>query len=392
MQPNFIKVNDDIINMNHIVRVNFKPNGTEISRIDDNHFVSATVDNAGGATRVNFINDTHVRITGDKAREVYDYLKSLCIAAFDDTDEIPPQSPDFIDPTWDKRRIIGIEHKKSSSDNPTWYLTVEGVEKPLYIRQSNKDIWLEHYPELETMEIGDVAETVDITCYTKPDDDKPEFMQTVKVIAGGTLKFPELSESAKRKNEVSDELAESDDWTYIDFETTGLNPHDEIVQVGILQPDGSQYDFLVKPLVPEKLLREGKNGKTASEINGITPQMLEDAHDFPHYYEQLKSALHGKKVASYSEFDIKRLNWVCEMHNLEPIVPEQHIDLIKPIAKYIGEPGFKAGDYKWQTLENAYKTIFGVELEDAHSALADARALKSLVQTITHTNLDDIPF
>lgn len=303
------------------------------------------------------------------------------------------QQPDFIDPTWDKRCIIGIEHKKSGSGNPTWYLTVGGESKQLYIRQSNKDIWIEHYPELETMNLGDSAEKVDIICYTMPDPEKPnDFMQTVKVMPGGVLKFPEVSASAQRKASAAAELTGHDEWQYIDLETTGLNDDDEIVSVAIIQSNGDLHDFLIKPNIPEKLNRVGKNGKTASDIHGITPEMLQAVPTFPEQYERLKTALHDKIVASYSDYDIKTLNRVCAMHNLDPIIPSKHINLMLPIAKYIGEKGFKAGEYKWQPLSDAYQTIIGQELEGAHNSMIDTLALQKIVQEIISQSLNDIPF
>lgn len=329
-------------------------------------------------------------IESNHAKKFFDYLTSLCIATFDDSDEIPPQSADFIDPSWTKRTIIGIEHKASNSGNPTWYCDVEGESKKLYIRQSNKDIWIEHYPDLEKMNLGDTAEKVDITCYTIPDGD---FMKPVKVIAGGVFTLPDISASAQRKAQVVESLKDYQEWVFGDFESTGVNDDDEIVQVGLMLPNGDLIDFLVKPNDPQKLLRVGKKGKTASEINGIIPEDLTNAKTFPEVYAQIREAIQNKPFATYSDYDLKTLNQVCAMHNLPQIVPSEHINLMPIIAKYIGEPNkFKSGEYKWQPLTDAYETITGnKDFEDAHNAMTDTIALRNIVLKIVNS-LDDIPF
>ena len=377
-QPNLIKINDTIINMNLVTNVTQSENQIRF----EFNFVEHEDDVTLPAFQVEF---------GNNAIKAYDYLKSQCVAVFDDSNETPPQSEGYIDPTWTKQRVIGIEHKLSSSNNPTWYLDLEGVDRQLYIRQSNKDIWTAHYPQLESMSIGDVAESVDITCYTIPDSDKPEFMQTVKVIADGILDLPEISASSKRKAEVAAALEDYTEFAYADFETTGLLEDDEIIQIGLAYPSGENgeiqniRDFLVKPIDAQKVHRQGKNGKSAYDIHGIGSEAVETAKSFPEHYDMLKEIISSKALATYGDYDLKMLNQVCAMHNLDPITPAFHINLMEEIVKYIGEPGFKAGQFKWQKLEVAYEKIIGKPLEGAHNAAVDAQALKVICNHIVTT-------
>ncbi len=371
MKPNhLIKIDNRIINLHDFI----------VAKLSDDE---QTLD-------IELLAYPDMTIESKHAKKIFDYLTSLCIATFDDSDETPPQSADFIDPSWTKRTIIGIEHKASNSGNPTWYCDVEGESKQLYIRQSNKDLWIEHYPDLEKMNLGDVTENVSITCYTIPDGD---FWKPVKVLAGGVFTLPDISASAQRKAQVFESLKGHQKWVYGDFETTGIADDDEIVQVGLMLPNDDMQDFLVKPNDPQKLLRVGKKGKSASDINGIKPESLTNAKTFPEVYATIREAIQNKPFATYGDYDLKTLNQVCAMHNLPQIVPSEHINLMPIIAKYIGEPSkYKAGEYKWQSLTDAYEQIMGIkDMEGAHNAMTDTIALRNIVLKIVNS-LDDIPF
>ena len=104
-------------------------------------------------------------------------------------------------------------------------------------------------------------------------------------------------------------LLKSDDWVVLDTETTGLYDA-EIVQIGIVKPDGSiALDSLVKPTIP---IPEGVTG-----IHGISDAMVVDAPTFPEIYPSIVEALKDKKVIIYNaDFDIKILKYCCKLHNL----------------------------------------------------------------------------
>lgn len=380
--PNFIHIDNKIINLNNV---------NSIEKYSEH-------EDGSGRFRLIINFETYkVSFLGDEAKAAYDSLKGFCYVYNTKTDNATGET-NFIPPNWTQQHIIGIEHKLSGSGNPTWYLVLE-TGQTLYVRQSNKAMWLEHYPQLEQMGIGDfISKTdVDITCYTMPDSEKPEFLRTMKVVPGGKLELPELSASAKRKAEVAKALQGFEQWAYLDLETTGIEADDEIMQIGLIHPSGeqgqilNQRDCFVKPLDAQKVYRVQKNNKSAYNIHGISPTQVEGAKTFPEHYNMLREAIHGKTLATCSEFDLKMLNQVCAMHNLDPIEPAQHIDLIKLFAKYIGVPGFKAGEYKWQSLEDAYKHILGKDLEGAHAAITDAQAMREIVETIIQFESDQ-PF
>lgn len=424
-------------------------NNPEFIRIDNfiirlDEIVSITVETSSGNIYVSLTNAHTLHIETNNAQKVLDWFKGDWIAIFDDSDdtpppriikpgpddaidqifrnasqatmdnfkrdvravmssvgiETPPQSDDNINPAWTEMTVTAIEHKNSSSGNPTWYLTLKGINRTHYIRQSNKDIWIEHYPQLEDMQIGDYTDDVDITIYTLPQSDNSDFMTTMKVMPGGTLKLPEISASDLRKMEVATMLADYEKWTYLDLECTGILADDEILSYGIIgNLDTKDILFKesgwIKPMDISKIYRTGKSDQSAFDVHGIDATLLErkKATPFPDHYQKLRGYIHDKPLATYGEYDLNMLNQVCKMHHLDPIVPSRQINLMALIAKYIGEPGFKPGEYKWQKLEDACKTITGKELEDAHDALADTQALRDIVTTIVAKSTPaDMPF
>ena len=87
-----------------------------------------------------------------------------------------------------------------------------------------------------------------------------------------------ICECRKLSIEWARDLLEKRNFVILDTETTGLSAgHDEIVQIAVIDCDGTTLlDTYVKPQHPERLT-ERTNGRSASDINGITPDMLTSA-------------------------------------------------------------------------------------------------------------------
>jgi DNA polymerase III epsilon subunit-like protein len=295
---------------------------------------------------------------------------------------------DFVHPNWTEQTIIQIEKRVSQSNNITWKCDLLNRAQPLYIRQSNKALFLEHYPDIEGMALN-FPYKAEIKVYTSPDGD---FLKLEKVCPGGLLSYRRVtasSEADKRKASARQKLANFYPAVYVDFETSGIGNNAEIVQYGIATVDYGAFDTLhsyIKPQEPELLSIPGKNGKSAQDIHGIKAERLAGEEPFPMHYESLKALLEGKTVVTYGDFDLRILNQVCERHSLPAIQPSRHINLMTIYAEYHGEEGFVPGDYKWQTLEKAIEQVKGKPLVGAHDALVDALAMREIV---THILAED---
>jgi len=65
-------------------------------------------------------------------------------------------------------------------------------------------------------------------------------------------------------------FADRDDWVVVDTETTGADPEDEVVELGVISADGDVLvDTLVKPF--------GEISEGAEDVHGISDEDVEDA-------------------------------------------------------------------------------------------------------------------
>lgn len=116
-------------------------------------------------------------------------------------------------------------------------------------------------------------------------------------------------------------LAEKDKYIILDTETTGLDD-DEVVQIGIINLEGETIlDSLVKPTIsiPE----------TASNIHGITNEMVSEAPSIPELHPKIIEALKDKFVLIYNaRFDIDLLAYSYDAHNLKYLEIDNKSDCI----------------------------------------------------------------
>ena len=175
------------------------------------------------------------------------------------------------------------------------------------------------------------------------------------------------------------------DIVILDTETTGLWPEDEIVEIAVIDRDGTVLlDQRIQPMNPARLLkRDAKSGRCAMDIHGITPAMLEGQPRFSEIYDRLTDLLRLKPVVIYNaEYDTRMLAQDCARHGLYlPLFSAGCA--MKQFAAWAGQPGRKLGEYRWVKLEQAV-TMLGVPRdqfdEHAHSALGDCRRTLAVLQ------------
>jgi DNA polymerase-3 subunit epsilon len=151
------------------------------------------------------------------------------------------------------------------------------------------------------------------------------------------------------------------DWVILDTETTGLYGA-EIVEIAIIDSLGEMLlDALVKPSIP---IPAG-----ATEIHGISDAMVIDAPTFPEVYPT-DAALKDKRVLIYnSAFDIKILNYCCQLHSLPVGKLAKRSDcLMERAAQWAGNWSYYHKDYRY------------VSLNGGHRALGDCTAALKLIK------------
>jgi DNA polymerase-3 subunit epsilon len=156
----------------------------------------------------------------------------------------------------------------------------------------------------------------------------------------------------------------------IDLETTGINlAVDRIVELAIVKvhPDGSRLvkRKLVNPQMPIP--------KTSSDVHGITDDMVKDAPSFKQIANEIRQFLDHCDLAGYNSnrFDIPMLVEEFLRSGLDFDVASRHLLDVQKIY-HMMEP---------RTLSAAYKFYCGKDLDNAHSAEADAIATFEILES-----------
>jgi len=166
-----------------------------------------------------------------------------------------------------------------------------------------------------------------------------------------------------------------------DTETTGFDPMaDDIIELGAVKyvngEVAEEKTFLIKPRnpIPEEITR----------LTGITDRMVEDAPGYEECHADIKAFLGDHPLVAHNiEFDYGML----ESHYLRAGEPAPENPLYDTLLL--------ARTFTYWTLDHKLKTVaraFGVEEDDAHRAVPDARMVGEiflgLIQQMLATPLD----
>ena len=156
---------------------------------------------------------------------------------------------------------------------------------------------------------------------------------------------------------------------FIDLETTGINVStDRIVELAIVKimPDASKQikRKLVNPEMPIP--------KAATEVHGITDEMVHQAPTFKQIANEVKQFIEGSDLAGYNSnrFDIPMLNEEFLRAGMSLNLENRKLLDVQKVFHMMEQ----------RTLSAAYKFYCNKNLEDAHSAEADASATWEILE------------
>jgi DNA polymerase III subunit epsilon len=185
-----------------------------------------------------------------------------------------------------------------------------------------------------------------------------------------------INHATARRNAIVTARAEvAGQPVYLDTETTGLEDNAEIVDICIVDHDGTVLvDSLVKP--------RGRIPPDATAIHGITNAMVRDAPAWPELWPQIEPILAGRRVAIYNaDFDVRLLKQTHQRCRLPwQVDPLSHFCVMRLYAQFHGDWNSRYNSYRWQRLEQAILQcrISGLS-EAAHRARADAIAARAVL-------------
>ena len=145
---------------------------------------------------------------------------------------------------------------------------------------------------------------------------------------------------------------------FLDTETTGIQNTAEIIEVGLVDADGSTlFQSLVRPRRPVPA--------DATRIHGITDAMLASAPTWLQVWPQLDTLLRGRQVGAYNaEFDLRMLQQTHLANGMRWNNPQvRFFCIMKMYSDY-------AGLHKWARLEDAGFQLH-IPLPNSHRAIDD---------------------
>jgi DNA polymerase-3 subunit epsilon len=163
---------------------------------------------------------------------------------------------------------------------------------------------------------------------------------------------------------------------YLDTETTGLEKFDQIVEICVLDFDGSVLvDSLVKPT--------NKIPPDVTKLHGITDAMVKEAPTWPEIWPAVQAALTGRHVAIYSaDYDVRVMKQSHRHHAMRwKLKGANFFCIMKLYAQFRGEWDDYHGAFRWHKLEEAGRHC-KIELPNAHRAKADALLARAVLHYV----------
>jgi DNA polymerase-3 subunit epsilon len=162
---------------------------------------------------------------------------------------------------------------------------------------------------------------------------------------------------------------------YLDTETTGLKGDDQIVEICLLEPDGSiAFQALVRPTV--------KIPADATRLHHITDALVSTAPAWPEIWPHVEAILTTRRIAIYNaEYDLRLIKQSHLAHGLIGSPAISHFCIMKLYAQFRGDWNSRARNYRWYSLDDA-RGQCGLDLPNAHRAHADALLARALLHHV----------
>lgn len=166
----------------------------------------------------------------------------------------------------------------------------------------------------------------------------------------------------------------------LDTETTGLDDSAEIVEISIIDQNGSVVlDTLVKPLNPIPA--------EVTAIHGITNDMVANAPSWAAIHDRVLSILTSKPLVIYNaDYDLRMLAQTAKLYGLRDSLNGLSAGCaMSAYAEFYGEWNETRGDYRWQRLANAARQQGVVVDGKAHRALADVKMTLGIIKAMARS-------
>ncbi len=183
-----------------------------------------------------------------------------------------------------------------------------------------------------------------------------------------------INPNQQKVNELAQKWIQSKP-VYLDTETTGLDKSSEIVEMGIIDSDGSVlFQSFVRPAHPIP--------PAASAVHGISNEEVASAPSWPAVWAGLRPLLVSRNIGIYNaEFDLRLMRQSLEQYRLTWRENLTSFDVMLLYSEYRGvyDPYRRA--FKLFRLEEAGRQ-FGISLPNSHRASDDALLTRAVLHCL----------
>ncbi len=167
---------------------------------------------------------------------------------------------------------------------------------------------------------------------------------------------------------------------YLDTETTGLDQSAEIVEIAVLDSDGSPlFQSLVRPTQPIP--------PEAMRIHGINDEMVRAAPPWIIVWQSLRPLLNNRLVAVYNaEFDLRMMQQSHSRYRQPWRERITHHCIMKLYAEFRGESNRQRSAFRFHSLEDAGRQL-GIPLPNSHRAVDDALLARAVLHAIAEKKI-----
>ena len=160
---------------------------------------------------------------------------------------------------------------------------------------------------------------------------------------------------------------------FIDTETTGLRNSDEIIEIAVVDIDGTVLvNTLIHPTQSVPL--------DAAGVHGITEADIKDAPTFDIVWKgQLEELFQRHIVCAYNaDFDIRMVRQTLKIYGFHLPLGIKTACIMKLFAEYRGDWDYRKNHFKWFKLKEAAE-LCGIDPTGLHRALQDTQLAREVL-------------
>lgn len=162
---------------------------------------------------------------------------------------------------------------------------------------------------------------------------------------------------------------------YLDTETTGLEETDEIIELAIVDSQGTVvFSSFIKPSrpIPEESIR----------IHNITNEMVANAPTWPEAWPEIEEILHGKPIGMYNaQFDVRMIEQTMHLYQMPIVEKFNAFDILKIYSDFRGVWDHRRRAMRRFRLESAGQDL-GITIPNSHRAADDTLLTRAVFHTI----------